>query len=722
MLSQTTKPTKPSSKSLRVPNEPHKPFLSTLASDRDLRPLELMRDIKVSGGEHGLVKALHALSLSIKESHKPEGAKKQSVKDIIKCVFEKQENNSNPFEPSPSSQPTGAGWTFNALIKNLEEVTGLTPNNVKTVKEILALPLHQQRVVLGGIVETLLASRAPVNDRRNTFEAVMRILSSFGPEQDELIHSLVQPLIMTFHNDIHKPFINIVGNEYRSADGGGNSAWFPDAGRAGTNYSRTVTSTSYVNANLPAPKDVFEKLLMRREFTPHPQGVNALLLYLGTLITHDLFYTDPTNPMRNLTSSYFDLSVLYGFNSADQRTLRQMKGGLLKPDQWFDKRLVMQPPGVSALLVLFSRNHNYIAQTLLEKNENRQFSYGPNEYLSSAEEQDEKLFQVARLVNNGCFVNAIIHEYVRTILGTDPNSYFELNPLSTPSEPAYGNCVSIEFNIIYRWHAGIGEEDTEWMTKMMSSLGSKIRRPSGEVLTKEGGTDQSYLDGLIEGFNEAYSFGSAGDLGLGLPVANARRDPHTGRFDDKDLASALRRGYTQIASEIGNGRNIPPALQHTEIQGLLQSRKLKCGTLNDLRRHLNLTPLTSFEDYSNKPEVVAALKELYQDPDDVELFTGLLIERSKVTGLHLPYTMGRAILSDATNLLRNDRILSQQLTPINMTNWGYDYAMGKGQPGKRVLPFMLTHLLPDARANQEPVFSDEELKYLFTIPGRKPSN
>lgn len=103
-----------------------------------------------------------------------------------------------------------------------------------------------------------------------------------------------------------------------------------------------------------------------------------------------------------------------------------MRQGLLKPDQWFDKRLVIQPPGtlvilaslaihiphtcskigVTALLVIFSRNHNYIAQQLLERNENDQFSYGPDKALKTAADQDEHLFQTARLINNGWYVLA----------------------------------------------------------------------------------------------------------------------------------------------------------------------------------------------------------------------------------------------------------------------------------------------------------------------------
>jgi hypothetical protein len=49
--------------------------------------------------------------------------------------------------------------------------------------------------------------------------------------------------------------------------------------------------------------------------------------------------------------------------------------------------------------VVFSRNHNFIAKQLLERNENGRFTVGPG--LLNEEQQDEALFQTARLINGG---------------------------------------------------------------------------------------------------------------------------------------------------------------------------------------------------------------------------------------------------------------------------------------------------------------------------------
>ena len=44
-----------------------------------------------------------------------------------------------------------------------------------------------------------MSKHAPINDRHNTFEAIMKILGTFGPEQAELIQTLSQPLLQAFH-------------------------------------------------------------------------------------------------------------------------------------------------------------------------------------------------------------------------------------------------------------------------------------------------------------------------------------------------------------------------------------------------------------------------------------------------------------------------------------------------------------------------------------------
>jgi hypothetical protein len=210
-------------------------------------------------------------------------------------------------------------------------------------------------------------------------------------------------------------------------------------------------------------------------------------------------------------------------------------------------------------MVLFSRNHNYIAKKLLEINENERFSYGEGKRLVSAEEQDEKLFQTARLVNNGCYANVIVHDYIRTIIGTSADSDFILDPFATPSNPIYGNAVSIEFNAIYRWHAAIGKEDSEWLTQVMDLLTTQMKENKAKErhpgldrsLINKGAQNQTLFDQLLVAFNEHFVHASPEELTKGLPIAGARRDIESGQFSDADIIRVLKNGFHQSASEIG---------------------------------------------------------------------------------------------------------------------------------------------------------------------------
>ena len=87
-------------------------------------------------------------------------------------------------------------------------------------------------------------------------------------------------------------------------------------------------------------------------------SVSIIDLWLLTLYS-SVFRTSHTDVNTNETSSYVDLSPLYGHNQEAQDRVRDRRGrGLLYPDVFAEDRLLLLPPAVCALLVLFSRNHN----------------------------------------------------------------------------------------------------------------------------------------------------------------------------------------------------------------------------------------------------------------------------------------------------------------------------------------------------------------------------
>lgn len=166
-------------------------------------------------------------------------------------------------------------------------------------------------------------------------------------------------------------------SQYRAADGSGNSVLFPQLGQAGLPYAKTVQATSATHGAKPDPGDLFDMLMARDEntFTKESDlGISSMLLYHADIIIHDIFRTNATDKNISDTSSYLDLSPLYGKDRESQESVRAMEYGLLKPDSFAEDRLLNQPPGVCIYLIMYNRFHNYVAQQLLEINENSRFS------------------------------------------------------------------------------------------------------------------------------------------------------------------------------------------------------------------------------------------------------------------------------------------------------------------------------------------------------------
>jgi hypothetical protein len=137
----------------------------------------------------------------------------------------------------------------------------------------------------------------------------------------------------------------------------------------------------------------------------------------------DLFWTDPTNINVSKTSSYLDLSPLYGSNQGMQDTIRTFRDGKIKPDAYADKRLGGMPPGVSVLLIMLNRFHNHVADNLAAINEGGRFTKPTMEKTpdderatSAWKKYDNDLFQTARLITSGLYINITLVDYVRNIV------------------------------------------------------------------------------------------------------------------------------------------------------------------------------------------------------------------------------------------------------------------------------------------------------------------
>jgi linoleate 10R-lipoxygenase len=112
-------------------------------------------------------------------------------------------------------------------------------------------------------------------------------------------------------------------------------------------------------SSLPDPGLIFDTLLRREEFQAHPGGLSSLFFAFANIVIHSIFNTNSKDWTVNDASSYLDLSPLYGSSQEQVDQVRRKDGtGRLWEDVFADGRLLLMPPSVCALIVLFSRNHN----------------------------------------------------------------------------------------------------------------------------------------------------------------------------------------------------------------------------------------------------------------------------------------------------------------------------------------------------------------------------
>lgn len=152
---------------------------------------------------------------------------------------------------------------------------------------------------------------------------------------------------------------------------------------------------------------------------PPPPPINLTLT--------DLFRTSHDDPNVSLTTSYLDLSPLYGSSQAEQNLVRTFQDGKLKPDCFSEDRLGAFPPGVGALLLLFNRFHNYAVGQLATINENGKFSMPDRAKL-------ERLTRAsAPTLTDEQVKTAVDTAYSASVKKRD-NDLFQTGRLSSPSQ------------------------------------------------------------------------------------------------------------------------------------------------------------------------------------------------------------------------------------------------------------------------------------------------
>jgi linoleate 10R-lipoxygenase len=223
-------------------------------------------------------------------------------------------------------------------------------------------------------------------------------------------------------NSLPHPPLSYLGDDYkyRSADGSNNSYIFPKLGAAYTPYARSVNPITIQPGSLPDPGLIFDSILARDEFKPNPNKVSSIFFNWASLVIHDLFQTDHHDYSISKTSSYLDLSILYGDTQEDQNQMRTFKDGQIKPDCFAEERLLAFPPACGTMLIMLNRFHNYVVGQLALINENGRFTKPLDKLTGEKAEaawkkHDNDLFQTGRLVTCGLYINVTLFDYLRTV-------------------------------------------------------------------------------------------------------------------------------------------------------------------------------------------------------------------------------------------------------------------------------------------------------------------
>lgn len=403
-------------------------------------------------------------------------------------------------------------------------------------------------------------------------------------------------------------------HQYRMPDGSFNNILQPNLGKAGTPYAKSVRNVKRLQGVKPDPGLLFDLLMAREEgtFKENPAGVSSMLFYHASIIIHDIFRTNRTDMNKSDTSSYLDLAPLYGSSLKDQLEIRTMKNGKLKPDTFHEKRLLGQPAGVNVMLVMYSRFHNYVADILLKINENGRFTLActpdasPGDKAKAIAKQDHDLFNTARLITGGLYVNISLHDYLRAITNTHhTKSDWTLDPRVDINKQydgegvprGVGNQVSVEFNLLYRFHSCISKKDERWINNFFMKLFP------GRAPEEMENVSWADLGQALLAFETSIPADPSGRTFDGL---ERQAD---GTFKDEDLARILKEAMDEPAGMFG-ARMVPKALKIVEILGINQARKWQIASLNEFREFFGLKRWEKFTDINSDPQIAKILEQL----------------------------------------------------------------------------------------------------------------
>ena len=189
--------------------------------------------------------------------------------------------------------------------------------------------------------------------------------------------------------------------------------------------------------------------------------------------------------------------------------------------------------------------------------------------------QDEDIFQLSRNVNVGFFAFVVLKDYVASILNTPRadsswwlNLGSEIKESGKRVERGQGNVVSVEFAVLYHWHAALSAADDRWMESLLKKYLPELKSVDDMTVELFGKLMMSVGHELMAKPAKEWTFG-----GLERGV--------DGKFDDVQLAEIIKDCIEEPAHAFG-AHGTPASLKVVDIMGQLQARSaFNVCTLNE---------------------------------------------------------------------------------------------------------------------------------------------
>ena len=438
---------------------------------------------------------------------------------------------------------------------------------------------------------------------------------------------------------------------------------------------RSLTDRTYTGRHLPPDDgalhyppihDVVD--LWKREEGKEIASFDTSMLfsYFAQWFTDSFLRTNLFEREKNFSNHEIDFCQLYGMKPEQTHILRLGQGGKLKfqmidgevyppflfdpekttKDNWIfgDEKFkdlhdreklefIFQKTPIERLKHVFATglehgnsNVGYLLLNTIALREHNRICDELAKAFPLWENDDERLFQVARNVNTVLLLKIVVGDYVKHISSID--FPFTVQPGMAEKQKWYrSNWITMEFDLLYRWH---------------SMVPDKLVVNGNEYPPEDFKVNPDLL--LNYGVEEMLSSASrqlAGKIGLkntpnfffvDMPLV----DPETGDIDTRSI-------------------------QERTVQ---MGRDARLKGLNDYREAFGLKRLTSFKELTDDEKLARQLEDLYTHIDNVEWHTGIFAEKH-APGAMLGELMTTMVAYDAfthalTNPLLSEHVFNEQ--------------------------------------------------------------